>query len=822
MAKDPGADSRPGLKVIGSTDGAVLRPPAKGKSTGEKDSFAETTSDKLAQRPQIIVIGLGGAGGNAIQNMIRGQLEGVEFIVANTDAQALRESPCERRLQLGRNVTGGLGAGARPDIGRAAAQESIEEVLAEVEGASLVFIAAGMGGGTGTGAAPVVAEAVAKKGILTVAVVTKPFRFEGAHRMQIAEEGIAELGQFVDTLIVIPNQNLFKVATEKTSLADAFHKADSVLFSGVRGVTDLMVKPGLINLDFADFGTVMTKTGKAMMGAGEAEGPQRALAAAEAAVANPLLEDHSIEGAMGVLVNVTGGGDLTLFEVDEAVGCIRAQAHPDANLIFGSTFDDDLEGRIRVSVIATGIAAEGKAAEPALASGRPQKTAVVDAEAAPAEMEAAKRKAKMATPKAKTVTVGSAPPEKKAAEPAAEPEASVPEALVPEAQPEVSEPEAEPAAAAEEREPVIADPAPVSAEAEPVAAAAAAQEPEASAPEPPAPAEEAILSEPESDLLSLADIDEILASATSDDPAGETPVPAAEAPAPQAEAAVEVQSTPTESAIADAAALEATEAEPVESLLAPDEPEPASDAAEEPIAATTAEATEVVESEPTEPSETAAADNEAEVAGGEQVAELQGPAAEGDLNIDDLIEQVLKRSRKLGREQAGNPPATDPAGEAGPPLLSTKGKAVPATPDAAAPAPDQPQASAAEPLAAEPADPDVEAKLDDLLAEFDPAAMPVEAMSKQAPAAPEQDDTPAAKTEAEASGDAAAGGDESEVLYEELERRARARARAALESSSDSSGSRLGKGVNLAQDDDAEEALRRLVKLPSFLRERDS
>ncbi len=306
-------------------------------------------------KPKITVVGVGGAGGNAVNNMIKQNLEGVEFIVSNTDAQALSQSLCQRRIQLGQNLTAGLGAGSRPDVGRAAAEEALDEIIRQLQGSNMVFITAGMGGGTGTGAAPVIAAATREQGILTVGVVTKPFHFEGMHRMRIADAGIQELQQFVDTLIIIPNQNLFRVANEKTTFADAFNMADQVLDCGVRGVTDLMVKPGLINLDFADIRTVMTEMGKAMMGTGEAEGSNRAIGAAEAAISNPLLDDVSMKGARGVLINITGGLDMTLFEVDEAANRIRSEVDPEANIIFGSTFDQSLEGKIRISVVATGI-----------------------------------------------------------------------------------------------------------------------------------------------------------------------------------------------------------------------------------------------------------------------------------------------------------------------------------------------------------------------------------------------------------------------------------------------------------------------------------
>ena len=315
-------------------------------------------------KPRIVVFGIGGAGGNAVNNMINAQLEGVEFVVTNTDAQALTQSLADRRIQLGINATQGLGAGSRPEVGREAAEEARDHILDHLQGSHMVFITAGMGGGTGTGAAPVVAQLARDCGILTVAVVTKPFHFEGAHRMAIADQGIEDLHAFVDTLIMIPNQNLFRVANEKTTFADAFKMADDVLYSGVRGVTDLMVMPGLINLDFADIRSVMMEMGKAMMGTGEADGEKRALEAAEAAISNPLLDDVSMKGAHGVLINITGGPDMTLFEVDEAANRIRDEVDPDANIIFGSTFDESLEGAMRVSVVSTGIEAEACAHRP--------------------------------------------------------------------------------------------------------------------------------------------------------------------------------------------------------------------------------------------------------------------------------------------------------------------------------------------------------------------------------------------------------------------------------------------------------------------------
>lgn len=308
--------------------------------------------------PKITVVGVGGAGGNAVNNMIVSNLGGVEFVVCNTDAQALEGSLCENKIQLGITVTGGLGAGARPEIGRAAAEESLEEFIQYIEGSNMVFITAGMGGGTGTGAAPVIARACRERGILTVGVVTKPFTFEGTLRMKMAEEGIRNMQEYVDTLIVIPNQNLFRVANEKTTFAEAFKMADSVLQAGVRGVTDLIINPALINLDFADIRTAMLEMGKAMMGMGEGVGERRAIEAAEAAINNPLLDDISMKGARGVIINVTGGADMTLFEVDEACNRIRDEVDANANIIFGASFDDNMEGVMRVSIVATGIDVE--------------------------------------------------------------------------------------------------------------------------------------------------------------------------------------------------------------------------------------------------------------------------------------------------------------------------------------------------------------------------------------------------------------------------------------------------------------------------------
>ncbi|MEE8279103.1 MAG: cell division protein FtsZ [Alphaproteobacteria bacterium] len=357
-------------------------------------------------KPRIAVVGVGGAGGNAVNNMVKCQLEGVEFVACNTDAQALSVSVAERKIQLGRNITQGLGAGSRPDVGRAAAEEAIDEIIEHLQGSSMVFITAGMGGGTGTGAAPVIARAAREQGILTVGVVTKPFQFEGLNRMRVAEAGLEELQLYVDTLIIIPNQNLFRVANEQTTFAEAFKMADHVLYSGVRGVTDLMVMPGLINLDFADIRQVMSEMGRAMMGTGEAEGDKRALDAAEEAISNPLLEDISMQGARGALINITGGLDMTLFEVDEAANRIRDEVDADANMIFGSTFDEGLEGRMRISLIATGIDAETQAAS---------RAAVLSLVSNSARPEALPEEADRAAPEAVS--------------PAAEPSLEIPEIL---------------------------------------------------------------------------------------------------------------------------------------------------------------------------------------------------------------------------------------------------------------------------------------------------------------------------------------------------------------------------------------------------------
>ncbi|MDX1716442.1 MAG: cell division protein FtsZ [Anderseniella sp.] len=317
-----------------------------------------TVPDSTELKPRITVFGVGGAGGNAVNNMIESNLDGVEFVVANTDAQAILQSSADRKIQMGTALTQGLGAGSQPQVGAGAAEEALPEILDHLAGAHMVFITAGMGGGTGTGAAPVIARAAKEQGILTVGVVTKPFHFEGQRRMLTAERGIEQLAKHVDTLIVIPNQNLFRVANEKTTFTEAFSMADDVLYQGVKGVTDLMVRPGLINLDFADVRAIMSEMGKAMMGTGEASGEKRAVEAAEAAISNPLLDDVSMRGARGLLISISGGPDLTLYEVDEAATRIREEVDPEANIILGATFDETLEGTMRVSVVATGLAEE--------------------------------------------------------------------------------------------------------------------------------------------------------------------------------------------------------------------------------------------------------------------------------------------------------------------------------------------------------------------------------------------------------------------------------------------------------------------------------
>jgi cell division protein FtsZ len=363
-------------------------------------------TDKVEElKPRITVFGVGGAGGNAVNNMIDKNLEGVEFVVANTDAQALQQSRAPNKVQLGVKVTEGLGAGAKPAIGAAAAEESIEAIVDHLVGAHMCFITAGMGGGTGTGAAPIIAQAARELGVLTVGVVTKPFQFEGAKRMRQAEEGVEALQKVVDTLIIIPNQNLFRLANEKTTFTEAFAMADDVLYQGVKGVTDLMVKPGLINLDFADVRSVMDEMGKAMMGTGEATGQDRAIQAAEKAIANPLLDEISLHGAKGVLINITGGPDLTLFELDEAANIIREKVDPEANIIVGSTLDPSMSGAIRVSVVATGIdvssaRVEAPARHRSMAAPLPRRTQAAPAPATAPAPAVAARAAQPAAPAA--------------------------------------------------------------------------------------------------------------------------------------------------------------------------------------------------------------------------------------------------------------------------------------------------------------------------------------------------------------------------------------------------------------------------------------
>jgi cell division protein FtsZ len=388
--------------------------------------FMPPSVDEL--RPRICVIGVGGAGGNAIANMIASQVQGVDFIVANTDAQALNTSAAERRLQLGLKITQGLGAGSRPEIGKAAAEETIADVEKALEGSHMCFIAAGMGGGTGTGAAPVIAKAARDRGILTVGVVTKPFSFEGSRRMKSADAGIAELQKHVDTLIVIPNQNLFLIANPNTTFKDAFKMADEVLQQGVRGITDLMVMPGLINLDFADVRSVMGEMGKAMMGTGEAEGDNRAIEAAEKAIANPLLDGVSMKGAKGVIISITGGDDMRLMEVDEAASHIKELVDPDANIIWGSAFNNDLEGKIRVSVVATGIEAEvATQAEPARVFAfpgfkKPETVAAAPVAAVAAPVETAAEIAPLTPPEPVEAIVEAEPVAEAVVQPAPQPE----------------------------------------------------------------------------------------------------------------------------------------------------------------------------------------------------------------------------------------------------------------------------------------------------------------------------------------------------------------------------------------------------------------
>ena len=436
-------------------------------------------------KPRITVFGVGGGGGNAVNNMINAGLQGVDFVVANTDAQALTMTKADRVIQMGVAVTEGLGAGSQPEVGCAAARECIDEINDHLNGTHMCFVTAGMGGGTGTGAAPVVAQAAREKGILTVGVVTKPFHFEGQRRMRIAEDGITELQHAVDTLIVIPNQNLFRIANDKTTFADAFGMADQVLYSGVACITDLMVKEGLINLDFADVRSVMREMGKAMMGTGEASGDDRAMAAAEAAISNPLLDETSMKGAQGLLISITGGRDMTLFEVDEAATRIREEVDTDANIILGATFDEDLEGLIRVSVVATGIDREGATEEPIVSKTVAPKP--VSQPAQPAAATAPAQSVAMAAATAQQPTADQVEATIKLAEAELEQELSIaaPETTEPEGG-EAFHPQSKLFASPEAQKPVIQSRATPQAAPAPAPAVAAAQpEPEAPVPQMP-------------------------------------------------------------------------------------------------------------------------------------------------------------------------------------------------------------------------------------------------------------------------------------------------------------------------------------------------
>lgn len=828
MAKDTGADPRGGFKVVGTGETAQEAAVAQPAATA-----SEPSSQPRALRPKIIVLGLGGAGGNAVHNMIEGQLEGVDLFVANTDSQALEGSICTHRLQLGRELTGGLGAGGRPEVGRAAAEESLDEILTATSGASLVFIAAGMGGGTGTGSAPVVAEAIRKKGILTVAVVTKPFRFEGELRMEVAEEGIEALEQHVDTLIVIPNQNLFKIATEKTSVADAFHRADNVLFAGVRGVTDLMVKPGLINLDFADFRSVMTQTGKAIMGAGEADGPQRAVNAAEAAMANPLLEDSTVDGARGVLINVTGGPDLTLFELDEAVESVRAVAHPKANIIVGSAFDEDLEGKIRVSVLATGIRPKEAEAPAAKAEGSGQATATSPAAEAtvPAAAEAKAPKPVVTEPAA---------PEPATREPAARPADPVPQGPAPEA--EAAAASAEPTAAKEVPEagqagvrPTDAKPAP---QASPQAKAETAMPAAAPTPTPKASAAEAAPVQPKGEAAPppaaaaagpKAGVSEAKAAAPAK---AEMPPPAKAEPAAKVEAA-------------DAAA---------EPLAPASEAQPSSSAAKVPEARVP-EAARVPGTHAPEPPAPKSTAPETSPVTAPRVAEAgaggTAPPSSGRLTLEDILrraEQAMESTKaaEATQAEAPRPAAPEPAVEAAPVAEPTPNEAAldddanldalidevlirnRKTADIEPQEPTLKMPPVAEPPVPEPSNTSTDALLEDLafsLASDDPFVLDeptpataaegkaVEARfgsSAATPAGPVED-VPAAPA-------GQLPRDAEDAFQAELDRRARERARAALEA--------LSSGTEppakpKAEEEESDEALREVMNIPSFLRRTD-
>ena len=814
MAKDTGAEPRGGFKVVGAgetpQEAAVAQPAAAASEPG---------SQPRALRPKIIVLGLGGAGGNAVHNMIEGQLEGVDLFVANTDSQALETSICEHRLQLGRELTGGLGAGGRPEVGRAAAEESLDEILSATSGASLVFIAAGMGGGTGTGSAPVVAEAIRKKGILTVAVVTKPFRFEGELRMEVAEEGIDALEKHVDTLIVIPNQNLFKIATEKTSVADAFHRADNVLFAGVRGVTDLMVKPGLINLDFADFRSVMTQTGKAIMGAGEADGPQRAVNAAEAAMANPLLEDGSVDGARGVLINVTGGRDLTLFELDEAVECVRAVAHTKANIIVGSAFDEDLEGKIRVSVLATGIRPKEAKAPETKTEGGGEAVAAVPADTATDLADAQPKAAEPSSPE--PVAPDAATPEPAAPEPTARAADPVPQSPAPQA--EAGAASAKPAAsrAAPQPSPPAKTEAPAPPEAE---RATPAEPPTAATAAPKARAAEAapVQPKPEDTLPSAtaavtpktAEGEAKAAAPTLTEPPAK--VEAAEAPAEPA-AALEARPSGGEGKAPEGPAVAAPqEAEAGAPDTAPsgagrltleDILRRAERAMESKKAAEAAGSAEAAEAsvppppapEPEIPEPEIKVPPVAPAPGTAPVTAQEEAAPDDDANLDALIDEVLIRNRKTADPEPQEPREPQEPTIKIPPV--------------------------AEPQAPEASNASTDALLEDLafsLASDDPFVLdeptpepPAESKDLEALFGSEAAAVPAGPAEENPIAPIVQDPETAEDAFQaELDRRARERARAALEALS----SGTEPPARPKAEEESDEALREVMNIPSFLR----
>ncbi len=844
MGNDTGAEPRGGFKVVGA--GETPEDAGKPQTAGEA---SEPGKQPRALRPRIIVLGLGGAGGNAVHNMIEGQLEGVELFVANTDSQALETSICEHRLQLGRELTGGLGAGGRPEVGRAAAEESLDEVLSAVSGASLVFIAAGMGGGTGTGSAPVVAEAIRKKGVLTVAVVTKPFRFEGEVRMEVAEQGISALEKHVDTLIVIPNQNLFKIATEKTSVSDAFHRADNVLFAGVRGVTDLMVKPGLINLDFADFRSVMTQTGKAIMGAGEADGPQRAVNAAEAAMANPLLEDSSVDGARGVLINVTGGRDLTLFELDEAVESVRTAAHQKANIIVGSAFDEGLEGKIRVSVLATGIlpkqakapaakaegsdtattsetpapAATAKAAEPTVKADEPAPQAAAPkaatgTPAAPTKAEAVEtaQAAERPAEAAATEQAGppvppedSAPTAAKAADSAkaATPSAAPPAAAEP-AQAEVKEPD-QPASASPQAPDSDATPAKTGiAKTETPSVPEPAEAKAATPAEPIIPAPEAKHADAETKMPSAevpaAEAPKAEAAPAEAQPA-ETPAKTeaeapAEAPTGGGRLTLEDILRRAEQAMETQKAAEAAAVEKAAEASTPPAPEPAAETSPPPVEEPAAKA----EAQPATPAPEPAAESQAQPATSEPEPAPAEAAPDDDANLDALIDEVLIRNRKaadfepkeptLQVPPAGAPEGPEAGGTSTDALLEDLAFSL---------ASDDPFVLDESAAVRGTDDKDLEALFGAAAAE---TAVPAGEAAESAPM-PSPDPVPSLEE------------DSDDAFQAELDRRARERARAALEALSEPSGE--SKAKPKPEEEDSDEALREIMNIPSFLRRTD-